>query len=321
MIVDGQTVEGMNDTMLTISQDEFGGPEVLKPVTVPVPAPGLGEILIRVHAAGVNPVDTYNREAGALIGEPPFVLGWDVSGTVEAVGAGVTLYGVGDEVFGMLPFPHGHGAFAQYVVAPTRAFVPKPENLGHVQAAALPLAGLTAWQALVETARIGKDSRVLINGAAGGVGHLAVQIAKAHGAHVVAVASARNADFVRSLGADDVIDYTTTDFTRTVRDLDAVLEAVGGDYLVRALDCLKPGGIIVTTLPHTLADALPEAARRGVRAAGLFVEADRIGMSALAELAASGRLVPTVDATYPLEQAGAAQAARTGRGKTVVTVA
>ncbi|WP_373299391.1 alcohol dehydrogenase catalytic domain-containing protein [Streptomyces phaeofaciens] len=204
---------------------------------------------MRVHAAGANPVDTYNRETGVLVGEPPFVLGWDVCGTVEAVGAGVTLY----ELFGMLPLPHGHGAFAQYVLAPTRAFMPKPKNLGHVQAAALPLAGLTTWQALVETARIGKDSRVLINGTAGGVGHLALQI------------------------------------------------------------------VLVTTLPHTLADVLPEAARRGVRAAGLFVEADRIGMRALADLAATGRLVPTVDATYPLEQAGAAQTAKSGRGKTVLT--
>ena len=187
--------------MQAISQDELGGPEVLKVVTFPTPEPGIGEITVRVHAAGVNPVDAMNRESGLFIGQAPFVLGWDVSGTVEAVGPGVTLYTPGDEVFGMLPFTHGHGAHAQYAVGPTRVFVPKPDRLDHVQAAAISMVGLTAWQALVDTAHVGEGSRVLINGAAGGIGHLAIQIAKARGAHVIALASAANADFVRSLGA------------------------------------------------------------------------------------------------------------------------
>ncbi|MEU1692286.1 NADP-dependent oxidoreductase [Streptomyces hirsutus] len=310
----------MNETMLTISQNEFGGPEVLTPVTAPVPQPGVGEVLIRVHAAGVNPVDTYNRESGMLVGKPPFVLGWDVSGTIAAVGPGVTLYAKGDEVFGMLPFPHGHGAFAEYVKAPTRLFVPKPAGLSHREAAALPLAGLTAWQALVETARIGEGSRVLVNGAAGGVGHLAVQIAKARGAHVIAVASTANVDYVRSLGADEVVDYTTTDFTAAVRDLDVVVEVIGGDYPVRALDTLKHGGILVSTLPQSLAPAMEEAGSRGIRLAGLFVEADRVGMQALAALAERGQLAPTVDATFPLRETGRAQSAKPNRGKTVITL-
>ena len=176
-----QTDDAMNGRMKAISQDELGGPEVLKLVTLPTPEPGVSEILIRVHAAGVNPIDGAIRETGAFVGQPPFVLGWDVSGTVEAVGPGVTLYKPGDEVFGLLPFPQGHGAYAQYVVGPTRAFVPKPDRLDHVQAAAIPTVGLTAWQALVDTARVGEGSRVLITGAAGGIGHLAVQIAKARG--------------------------------------------------------------------------------------------------------------------------------------------
>jgi NADPH:quinone reductase-like Zn-dependent oxidoreductase len=310
----------MNDTMLVISQDELGGPEVLKPVTSPRPEPGLGEILVRVHAAGVNPVDGYNRESGLFLGKPPFVLGWDVSGTVEAVGVGVTLYAPGDEVFGLLPFPHGHGAYAQYAVGPARVFVPKPARLDHVQAAALPLAGLTAWQALVETAHIGEGSRVLINGASGGVGHLAVQIAKARGAYVIALASAARTDFVRSLGADEVIDYTTTDLTQAVRDVDAVLESIGGDYPAKALKVLKPGGILVSTVGHTLPPVAAEAAERGIRLAGLFVEADRLGMTALADLAASGRLTPAIAATFPLDQAAAAHATKSGPGKTVLTV-
>src|SRR5262245_6051522 len=221
---------GTNSTMKAVSQDELGGPEVLKLVTVPTPEPGISEILIRVHAAGVNPIDGAQRQTGAFVGQPPFVLGWDVSGTVAAVGPGVTLYKPGDEVFGMLPFPQGHGAYAEYAVGPTRVFVRKPQSLDHVHAAAIPMVGLTAWQALVDTAGIGEGSRVLIDGASGGIGHLAVQIAKARGAYVTALASAANLDFVRSLGADVAIDYGETDFTEVVRDQDAVLDVLGGDY-------------------------------------------------------------------------------------------
>ncbi len=300
--------EGANGTMKAVSQDELGGPEVLKLVAAPTPEPGVSEILIRVHAAGVNPIDGANRETGALIGEPPFVLGWDVCGAVEAVGPGVTLYSPGDVVFGMLPFPQGHGAYAEYVVGPTRAFVRKPDRLDHVHAAAIPMVGLTAWQALVDTAGVGEGSRVLINGAAGGIGHLAVQIAKARGAHVTALASADKLDFVRSLGADEVIDYNSTDFTEVVHDQDVVLDVVGGDYPARALDVLKPGGIVVSTQPPSIAAAAEAAAERGIRVAALIVEADEIGMSALADLAATGKLAPTVAATFPLEEAAAASA-------------
>ena len=297
-----------NGTMRAVSQDELGGPEVLKVVSLPTPEPGVSEILIRLHAAGVNPIDGANRQTGAFVGQPPFVLGWDVSGTVEAVGPGVTLYEPGDAVFGLLPFPQGHGAYAEYAVGPTRAFVRKPDRLDHVQAAAIPMVGLTAWQSLVDTARVGEGSRVLINGAAGGIGHIAVQIAKARGAHVTALASAANLDFVRSLGADEVIDYNSTDFTEAVRDQDIVLDVVGGDYPARALDVLRPGGILVSTQPSTLAPLAQTAAERGIRVAGVIVEADELGMSALADLAATGKLVPKIAATFPLEEAQAASA-------------
>jgi NADPH:quinone reductase-like Zn-dependent oxidoreductase len=310
----------MNDTMQAISQDELGGPEVLKSVTVEVPQPGIGEILIHVHAASVNPADIMNRQTGVFSGKPPFVLGWDVSGTVEATGPGVTIHKPGDAVFGMLPFPHGHGAYAQYAMGPARAFVPKPDRFDHIQAAAVPLAGLTAWQALVDTARIGEGTRVLINGASGGVGHFAVQIAKDRGAHVIGVTSTAHVDFVRTLGADEVIDYTTTDFHRAVDNLDVVLELVGGDSPAKALDVLKPGGILISTLPPTLVAIQDDARTRGVRLAGLFVEADRLSLTALADLAAAGRLVPTIAATFPLDQAGIAQSTKSGPGKTVLTL-
>lgn len=310
----------MTDTMRAISQDALGGPDVLKLVTLPVPKPGIGEVLVRVHAAGVNPVDAMNRQTGMFVGKPPFVLGWDVSGTVEAVGPGVTIHAPGDAVFGMLPFPRGHGGYAEYAAGPARAFVPKPERLDHVQAAALPLAGLTAWQALVETAHITVGNRVLVNGAAGGVGHLAVQIAKARGAYVMAIASAANAGFVRALGADEVIAYDAADSTQTAQDLDAVLEVVGGDYPLKALGMLKPGGVLVSTLPPTLEPARQAAGDRRIRLVGIFVEADRVGMAALADLAAAGKLTPTIAATFPLDQTAAAQSVEAGPGKVVLTM-
>src|SRR5262249_46635302 len=219
-----------------------------------------------------------------------------------------TLYKPGDDVFGMLPFPRGHGAYAEYAVGPTRAFVLKPDRLDHVQAAAIPMVGLTAWQALVDTARVGEGSRVLVNGAAGGIGHLGVQIAKARGARVAGLASAANAEFVRSLGADEAIDYDGADFGQAVRDQDVVLDVVGGDYPARALDVLRPGGILVSTQPSSLPPLAETAAGRGIRLAGLIVEADQVGMTALAELAATGKLVPTIAATFPLQEARAASA-------------
>jgi len=300
--------EARNGAMKAVSQEELGGPDVLRVVSLPTPEPGVSQILIRVHAAGVNPIDGVNRQTGAFVGRPPFVLGWDVSGTVEAVGLGVTLYKPGDEVFGLLPFPQGHGAYAEYVAGPTRGFVPKPDRIDHVQAAAIPMVGLTAWQALVDTARVAEGSRVAITGAAGGIGHLAVQIAKARGAHVTALASAADLEFVRSLGADEAIDYEGADFATTVGEQDVVLDVVGGDYPAQALDVLKPGGILVSTQPPSLPPVAATAAERGIRLAGIVAEADQVGMYELATLAAAGKLVPTIAATFPIEQAGAASA-------------
>jgi len=257
--------EEMEPRMRAISQDELGGPEVLKLVTLPVPEPGVSQILLRVRAAGVNPIDGMNRQTGAFVGNPPFVLGWDVCGEVAGVGPGVTLYEPGDVLFGLLPFPQYHGAYAEYVVGPTRVFARKPDRLSDVEAAAMPMTGLTAWQALVDTAAVSKGDKVVVIGAAGGIGHLAVQIAKARGAHVTALASADNLEFVRRLGADEVIDYDATDFTQAVGDQDVVLDVVGGDYPARALSVLKRGGILVSTQPPAVAWLAETAAGRGVR--------------------------------------------------------
>ncbi|WP_345278385.1 NADP-dependent oxidoreductase [Streptomyces gulbargensis] len=309
--------------MRAISQDTHGTPEVLKEVLVPRPTPGPSQILVAVRAAGVNPTDWKHRAAGLFLDRLPLVLGWDVSGVVEAVGFGVTLFKPGDEVFGMLPYPHGVGSHAEYVTGPARAFAHKPAGVDHVQAGALPLAALTAYQALVDTAGVRAGQRVLIHAAAGGVGHLAVQIAKSRGAYVIGTASAPKHDFVRSLGADDVIDYRTTDFRDAVHDVDVVLDPLSGDTRTRSLDVLRPGGILVSILPGTDPDEAAKAAARGVRVETLLVEADHSGMNAIAGLVAAGSLRAHVDAVFPLAEAAKAHAlGETDRttGKIVLTV-
>ncbi|MFE9680101.1 NADP-dependent oxidoreductase [Streptomyces sp. NPDC006285] len=311
------------NTMRAISQDVLGGPEVLKEVELQIPKPGPSEVLVRVHAAGLNPTDWKHRAGGLFLGQPPFVLGWDVSGVVEAVGLGVTVHRPGDEVFGMLPYPYGVGAHAEYVTAPARAFVRKPAEIDHTQAGALPLAALTAWQALADTADVRPGQRVLIHAAAGGVGHLAVQIAKERGAYVIGTASSGKHEFLRGLGADELIDYRETDFAETVRDVDVVLDTVGGDYRSRSLRTLRPGGLLVSILPSGAPELAEEAEGLGVRAVEMLVEADQAGMRAVAELVASGRLRATVAEVFPLAEAAKAHAVGdTGRtvGKLVLQV-
>ncbi len=310
-------------TMRAISQDTHGAPEVLEQVLLPRPVPGPGQVLVAVRAAGVNPTDWKHRSAGLFLGRLPLVLGWDVSGVVEAVGFGVTLFKPGDEVFGMLPYPHGVGSHAEYVTGPARAFAAKPAAIDHVQAGALPLAALTAYQAIVDTAGVRAGQRVLVHAAAGGVGHLAVQIAKARGAYVIGTASAPKHEFVRSIGADEVIDYRTTDFRDAVQDVDMVLDPLSGDTRARSLDVLRPGGVLVSILPGGDPDEAAKAAARGVRVESLLVEADHAGMNAVAELAASGALRAHVEAVFPLAEAAKAHAlGETNRttGKIVLTV-
>ncbi|TDD41547.1 NADP-dependent oxidoreductase [Saccharopolyspora elongata] len=310
--------------MRAISQDVLGGPEVLQEVRLDRPVPGPGEVLIRVRAAGLNPTDWKHRAYKVFLGEPPLVLGWDVSGVVEAVGVGVTLHKPGDEVFGMLPYPHGVGSHAEYVTGPARAFVPKPSNVDHVQAGAIPLAALTAWQALVDTARLQPGQRVLIHAAAGGVGHFAVQIAKARGAHVIGTASAGKHEFLRGLGADELIDYQEVDFADVVSDVDVVLDPLAGDTRTRSLRTLRRGGVLVSILPFGREEDAAEAERRGVRVELMLVEADQEGMRAIAELVESGRLRPEIAGVFPLADAAKAHAlGETGRttGKLVLEVA
>ncbi|MEU1571451.1 NADP-dependent oxidoreductase [Streptomyces collinus] len=309
------------NTMRAISQDVLGGPEVLKEVRTERPVPKPNEVLVRVRAAGVNPTDWKHRATGGFLGEPPFVLGWDVSGVVEAVGIGVVAFAPGDEVFGMLPYPYGHGSHAEYVISPVRALVRKPAGVDHTEAGALPLVSLTAWQALTEHADLRPGQRVLIHAAAGGVGHVAVQIAKARGAYVIGTASARKHEFLRGIGADETIDYRETDFTEAVKDADVVLDTIGGDNALRSLRVLRPGGVLVSILPGGSDDLYEEAGRLGVRALRMLVDADRSGMEAIAELVGAGKLRATIAGTFPLAEAAEAHAlGDTGRttGKLVL---
>lgn len=309
--------------MTAMRQEEHGGPEVLHAVEVPRPRPGISEILVRVRAAGVNPTDWKHRSGRRFLGDPPYTLGWDVSGVVEAVGLGVTLHAPGDEVFGMLPYPYGAGSHAEYVTGPARAFVAKPESIDHIQGGAIPLAALTAWQCLVDIADVAAGDRVLIHGAAGGVGHLAIQIAKALGAHVIGTASEPKHDLLRELGADETIDYRTVDFAQEAADIDVVLDTIGGDTQLRSLDTLVPGGVLVSTVPIPVEGRDEKAEELGVRAVSMLVEADQAGMQAIAELVEEGTLRAVIADTFPLAQAARAhEAGETNRttGKLVLTV-
>jgi NADPH:quinone reductase-like Zn-dependent oxidoreductase len=294
------------NTMRAISQDTLGGPEVLKLVELERPEPRTNEVLVRVHAAGLNPTDWKHRKTGGFLGQPPFTLGWDVSGVVEAVGVGVARFQPGDEVFGMLSYPYGHGSHAEYVTAPARTFAHKPASIDHAQAGALPLVSLTAWQGLVEYADVQPGQRVLIHAAAGGVGHVAVQIAKARGAYVIGTASAGKHDFLRSIGVDEPIDYRETDFTEVVKDVDIVLDTLGGDTALRSMRVLRPGGRLVSIVPIGSNDFYEEAERLGVRALRMLVDASHSGMAAIAELVEAGRLRATIAATFPLAEAAEA---------------
>ncbi|WP_333743222.1 NADP-dependent oxidoreductase [Streptomyces ardesiacus] len=311
------------NTMRAVGQDVLGGPEVLKEVRLERPEPRPNEVLVRVRAAGVNPTDWKHRANGGFLGEPPFVLGWDVSGVVESVGIGVAAFRPGDEVFGMLSYPFGHGSHAEYVTAPARVFTHKPAGIDHVQAGALPLVSLTAWQALVERADVQPGQRVLVHAAAGGVGHAAVQIAKARGAHVIGTASADKHAFLRSLGADETVDYRETDFAEAVKDVDVVLDTIGGDTSLRSLRVLRPGGVVVSILPVGSDEFFEEAGRLGVRAVRMLVDADRADMKEIARLAESGKLRAEIAGTFPLAEAARAHTqGETGRttGKLVLVV-
>jgi NADPH:quinone reductase-like Zn-dependent oxidoreductase len=288
----------------------LGGPEVLELQEVERPELIPTEVLVRITAAGINPVDWKTRQRGGYqqaTGRPPLILGWDIAGVVEEVDPDVTRFAPGDRVFGMPWFPRVAGGYAEYATSPARQLARTPDALSDEQAGGLPLAGLTAWQALVDVAEVGEGTRVLIHAAAGGVGHLAVQIAKARGAHVVGTAREEKHEFLRELGVDEPVDYTAAPFEEAVSDIDVVFDLIAGEeYGLRSLETLREGGLWLC-IPADVPDAVAAAAsEQSKRAISFLVEPDYAGLEHLAALADEGRLTVVVEETYPLAQAAEA---------------
>jgi NADPH:quinone reductase-like Zn-dependent oxidoreductase len=300
----------------------YTGLDDLRYEDAPRPRPGPGEILIRVHAAAVNPVDIAFAEGKMRERAPmtlPMILGWDVSGVVDELGEGATRFKRGDAVFSYLPGGRD-GAFAEYVVAQEKDVLPKPRSLDHVHAAAIPLTGVTAWKSLVETARLSAGQSVLIHGGAGGVGTMAVQIAKARGARVIATASAKNLDHLRSIGADEAIDYEATRFEDVVKDVDVVLDTVGKETQERSYKVLKKGGLLVVIVGKPSEEKAKEF---GVRAVRVSAGSDAAQLAEVARLVDEGRIRPVVSEIFPLKDARRAFEqikTRHTRGKLVLRV-
>ena len=305
--------------MQAICVHEYGESDVLKLETIAQPEPQPNEVLIRVQAAGVNPLD-WKIRAGfmkEIFPMPlPFTPGMDVAGTVEAIGADVQAFQVGQAVYGELKM----GAYAEFATAPQEAITLKPKTLDFVQAASVPIVAMTAYQALFDHADLKPGQTVLIHAASGGVGMFAVQFAKWRGAHVIGTASAANTEFVRSLGADQVIDYKATPFEQVVQNVDVVLDTLGGDTQARSYSVLKPGGILLST------PAPPDAQKaqeRGIRAEMVNMEISASLLKEIANLLDSGQVKTVIAQTFPLSEARQAQdLSQSGhvRGKIVLQI-
>jgi NADPH:quinone reductase-like Zn-dependent oxidoreductase len=297
----------------------YGGPEAIHYEDAAPPSPGPGEVLVCVHAMGVNPVDWKIRDgfAKAMFETKfPAILGGELAGVVEEVGPDVEDWKAGDEIFAMIGLL---GANAEYVVTKAAFLAPKPRNMSFVQAAAIPLAGLTAWLALIDTAELSSGQRVLIHAAAGGVGSFAVQIAHYAGAYIVGTASAENAEYLRSIGTQETIDYRVTKFEDVVRDMDVVLDLIGGTTQSRSFSVLKPGGFLVSTT-SPIDRTMAEAAK--VRVANVRVAPNGKKLAEIGKLVEAGHLRPEIAAIYPLSKAAEAlELSKAGhtRGKIVLT--
>ena len=310
----------MTETMRAVQIHTFGGPDVLQFEETPRPEPGPHQVLVRVHAAGVNPVDWKIRE-GKLGQIPlPSIMGSDFSGEIEALGPDVTEYRVGEMVFGSVA--DESGSYAQYALAPVAHIVEKPKEIDHVHAAAIPVPAMTAWQALFDEAKLTVGQKVLIHAASGGVGGFAVQFANWKGAHVIGTASGSNADLVRSLGVDEFIDYRTTRFEEVVKDADVVFDTIGGDTQERSWKVLKKGGVLVSIVQPP-----SEQKAKAHHVRGIFMVEDakrNEELSQIAKLVASGQIKVTVENVFPLYDARKAQElSQSGhaRGKIVLSIA
>jgi NADPH:quinone reductase-like Zn-dependent oxidoreductase len=295
--------------MQAVVMDRFGAADVLRLAEWPKPEPEAGEVLVRMHCAGVNYIDTLTRAGeGVAVDAFPAILGWDLAGTVAAVGAGVTRFRDGDAVFGMPRFPRLANAYAEYVSAPAHELALKPSAVDDSTAASAPMIGLTAWLALFTQGNLRAGQRVLIHGASGGVGHVAVQLARETGAEVIGTASAARHDFVAALGANVVIDYASDALERVVHDVDLALDHRGGDDFVRIVNVMRAGGVIATLKgANSAGEAL--AAKKGIRVERVFVQPDGAILEKIAARLASGALHVAVSRSQPLAEASAAHVA------------
>ena len=301
---------------------EYGNSSVLQYEDAPMPSITSNDVLVRVVAASVNPVDWKIREGYLKQMIPyamPLTLGWDVSGIVESVGADVTRFKAGDAVYSR-PDIKRNGTYAEYVAIREGELAFKPQTISHAEAASLPLAGITAWEVLITAANLVAGQKVLIHAGSGGVGSLAIQLAKSRGAYVIATTSAKNHALVKSLGADEVIDYKTQKFTEIVRDVDVVFDTLGGDIQEASWSVLKRGGILVSIVSPPSADKAKEL---GVRSAFVFIEPSAVILEQLAKLVHEGKMRPVVGAEFALKDIAKAHAlSKTGRsvGKIVLYV-
>ncbi len=313
--------------MKAVVLKDFGNVDNLTIKEIPIPTILANEVLVQVKAISINPVDIKTRTGKALAeklkGENPLILGWDISGIVTEVGSAVTSFKKGDEVFGMVNFP-GHGkAYAEYVAAPATHLALKPKNISHQAAAAATLAALTAWQAIVTSAKIKAGQKVLIHAAAGGVGHYAVQIAKHLGAYVIGTSSSRNKNFVLDLGADEHFDYQKQRFEDISNSIDFVLDTIGGENTNHSVDTAKKGAIVIS-LPSGLSEDVAEKAKaKGVNAYFLMVQSNGEDMKSIAHLLQAGKIKSHIMNIYTLDQIAEAHLQiETGRtqGKIVITL-
>jgi len=309
-------------TMKAVRIHSYGGPEVAFYEDAPRPEPAADEVLIRIYAAAVNPVDWMIRNGYGKDWWPhqmPLTLGCEYAGVVESVGASVSSVNPGDEVFGYINLVK-NGAYAEYAVAKEAEVAIKPKSLDFANASAVPVGVLTAWQALFGIANLSAGQKVLIHAAAGGVGSVAVQLAKAKGAYVIGTASARNADFLRQLGVDEVIDYTATRFEDVVRDADVVFDTIGGETQERSYNVLKPGGFLVSSVSPPSQET---AQTLGVRVGMVQVQPDAAQLTEAAALVDAGKIKPSVETVLPISEFQRAhelsQSGRT-RGKIVLQV-
>lgn len=316
-------------TMKAVRIHAFGDVDVLKYEDVERPEPQMGEVLVRVHAAGINPIDTFSRDhplpltTGAA--SLPYILGWDISGEVVALGEGITQFVPGDQVYGMIRFPREGKAYSEYVSAPVADLALKPTRLTYQEAAGAPLVALTAWQAFFEIAHLQAGQTIFIPGGAGGIGHIAIQLAKWKGATVVSTTSTRNVDFVRHLGADIVIDYTQQSFVERAKDVDVVLDTIGEDVLRQAFQVIKRGGTLISLPGHAGVQAIGNQLAPDYGVTFVFTPVHPSGeqLAKMAPLFDAGQLHVHIDAVFLLQDVAVAHKLSEGghvRGKLVLTM-